>query len=100
RLTLQPTDPLVFRNAVRYLHATGEINQRMLSEGDRDLAGFSLGKIFFPHDPTLFTGRDVKPEGIFVLNHHAIGAEVDPAIVWIARDVHRTRADVAAAVQL
>ena len=42
--------------------------------------------------------RDVEARGLGVVDHHAIGAAVDPALIGIAGDVEAAGADVAAAV--
>ena len=46
----------------------------------------------------MLAGRDVEARGLGVVDHHAIGAAVDPALVGIAGDVEAAGADVAAAV--
>ena len=46
----------------------------------------------------MLAGRDVKARGLRIVDHDAIGAAVDPALVRIASDIEAAGADVAAAV--
>ena len=48
--------------------------------------------------PALLAGRDIEPAGLFVVDHHAIGAAIDPPLVRVADDGVATGADIAAAV--
>src|SRR5439155_556944 len=50
--------------------------------------------------PAVLARRDVEAELVLVVDHHAIAAEVDPAVVRIAGDVEAAGADVAAPVVL
>ncbi len=49
---------------------------------------------------TVLAGRDVEADGVLVVDHHAIAAEVHPPVVGILGDIERAGADVAAAVEL
>src|SRR5947208_6046965 len=97
---LQPADPVVFRDAARHFDTTRQIQQRILTKRDCDLAGLTACKIFFAHDAALLARRDVKAKRVFVLNHYPVSPEVDPTFVGLNRDIDRAGADVAAAVQL
>ena len=46
----------------------------------------------------MLAGRDVKARGPGVVDHHPVGAAIDPALVRVAGDVEAAGADVAAAV--
>src|SRR5207237_6222975 len=51
-------------------------------------------------DAAVLARRDVEAELVLVVDHDAIAAEVDPAVVGVPRDVEAAGADVAAAVAL
>src|SRR5262249_33179259 len=64
--------------------------------GDRHRRAARL--VLVAHLAAVLAGRDVEARGLGVVDHHAIGAAVDPALVGIAGDVEAAGADVAAAV--
>src|SRR5207244_10841422 len=94
RVSLQASHPVVLGNAVRNFNAAGQVEQRILSKGNRDLAGQALGKILLTHDAALLAGRDIEAEGIAVMNHDPISAEIDPALVRMTRTVYPAGAHI------
>src|SRR5438309_8761534 len=60
-----------------------------------------LLKIFLHvHAPMFAGGRHEEPHGFFVMHHGAIGAEIEPAFIGIARDSDARRTDKSAAIEL
>src|SRR5262245_6987825 len=98
--TLNAYDPVVFAHAIRHFKPARQIDQWVLPERNRDFAWLAPGKILLAHDAALLAGRDVEAERIFIVNHHSVGSEIDPALIGVARDVNRARADVTPAVKL
>src|SRR5207244_4532909 len=47
---LQPADPIVFRDAARHFDSAREIQQRILTKRNRDLARLAARKVFIAHD--------------------------------------------------
>ena len=64
----------------------------------RDRHRLAARLVLVAHLPAVLAGRDVEARGLGVVDHHAIGAAIDPALVGIAGDVEAAGADVAAAV--
>ena len=54
--------------------------------------------VFVAHLAAVLAGRDVEAERLLVVDHDAVGAAIDPAVVGIAHDVVAAGADIAAAV--
>src|SRR5579859_7443469 len=98
-MSLQAANPFVFGNTVRHFHAAGKIEQRVVAERNGEFAGLAAGKILFAHDAALFARRNKKAQLIAIMNHDAIRAQIDPALVRVARDVHRAGADVTSAIK-
>ena len=68
------------------------------AEHHRDRHRLLARLVLVAHLPALLAGRDVEAAGIRVVDHHAVGAAIDPAVVGIADDGVAAGADIAAAV--
>ncbi len=88
----------IFRFAPGQAVGRGSEQQRIVAEADGHRAGPALIEIFLPDDAALFSRRDVKRQGVFVVHHDAVAADVDPALVDVAGDDEMGGAHVAAAV--
>src|SRR5690242_20454376 len=63
-----------------------------------NLERLSAGGIFLALDSAMLTGRNIKPDLVFIVDHHAVRPVIDPTLVGIARNVDTARADITAAV--
>src|SRR5262245_2176154 len=70
----------------------------MMSSGDRNRARLSSFPVALHDDPTMMARRDENACGFLVVNHHPVGAKINPVAVTLAHDRHRTGADIAPAV--
>ena len=98
RRAAHAADDLVFAHAVGHLAAAHEEAHRIAAEHDRDRHRLLARLVLVAHLPALLAGRDVEAAGFLVVDHHAVGAAIDPALVGIADDGVAAGADVAAAV--
>ena len=89
-----------FRYAVIHLVARGQEEERVVAAADHDRAWLAGPKIFLADLPAVLARRHPQPHGIAVVDHDAIGADIDPFGVGVAHDDEIARADVAAAVEL
>jgi hypothetical protein len=88
-------------HAVRDRLPGNKKEQRILAEGDDDRTALALFPIFLAHDARVVSRRNVKAEGIFIVNLDAVNADVDPtALFGFAGDDAIGRADITAAVEL
>ena len=62
--------------------------------------GLPRVEIFLPHDPPLFAGRDIEREGVAIMDHDPIAAQVDPAFIDVPADHDVSRTEITAAVIL
>ncbi len=91
---------IVFRLSGRYFHLAEEPQERIRAETDGDWEWLSFVKIFLPVNIAVVPRRDIKRQGVAVMHHDAIAAEIDPAFVEIAADRNIERPQVAPAVTL
>ena len=92
------TRPLVFAHAVGRVRRSHGKEQRMPAGHEHDRAGLAAVPVLFDDARAVVRGRDVGGDGVPVVHHRAVGAEVDPAGVRVGVDVDAAGADVAPAV--
>src|SRR5215467_10098985 len=99
RLAPDRADPLVLADAVGDLGAGGQEYERVATEHHGHRAGLAPVEVLLPLNASVLAWRDVVAETHAVMDHDAVGAQVDPAVVRIAGDVERAGPDVPATVQ-
>src|SRR5439155_13160754 len=98
RLAAHPADDLVLADAIRHLAAGHQEGHGIAAADHRHRHWLAARLVFVAHLPAVLAGRDVKAGGPGVVDHHPVGAAIDPALVRVAGDVEAAGADVAAAV--
>src|SRR5262249_14841396 len=89
---------LVFAHAVRHL-ARGHQEGHGIATADHGYRHWHPARlVFVAHLAAVLARRDVEPGGLGVMDHHALGAAIDPPLIGIGGDVEAAGADVAAAV--
>ena len=100
RLAAHAADDLVFAHAVGHFAAGHQEGHRVAAADHRDRHRLIARAVFVAHLPAVLAGRDVEARGLGVVDHHPVGAAIDPALVRFADDVEAAGADIAAAVRL
>src|SRR5581483_7115925 len=100
RRAFETAGVIEFRYAVVDLVAGNHEQHRILADGDDHGAALAALEIFIALNAAVFARRDVKTHGVLVVHHAAVGAEVDPAFIGIARGHQAGGADEPAAVEL
>ncbi len=96
--------PAIGAHHVELAHAGGgfcggcQERERVAADDDADRHLFAARHVFVAVDAPVLAGRDVEPDALAVVDHHAVGAAVDPAGVGVAGDDEAAGADVAPAV--
>src|SRR6476646_5924785 len=98
RFAADAPDDLVFADAVRHLAAGHQEGHGIAAADHGDRHALAARLVLVPHLAAVLAGRDVEACGLGVVDHHAIGAAVDPALVGIAGDVEAAGPDVAPAI--
>src|SRR5262249_33052311 len=98
RLAAHAAHDLVFAHAVGHLARGHPERHWIAAADDGDGHRCAARLVLVAHLAAVLARRDVEARGLGVVDHHAIGAAVDPALVGIAGDVEAAGTDVAAAV--
>src|SRR3954469_19850050 len=98
RLAADAADDLVFADAVGHFAAGHQEGHGIAAADHGDRHALAARLVLVAHLAAMLSGRDVETRGPGVMDHHAIGPAVDPALVGIAGDVEAAGADIAAAV--
>ena len=98
RRAAHAADDLEFADAVGHFAAAHQEAHRIAATHDHHRHAFAARFVLVANLATVLAGRDVEAERLLVVDHHAVGAAIDPALVRIAHDVVAAGADVAAAV--
>ena len=86
---------LEFAGAERHFGASHQEGERIAADDDADRHRLVERLIFVAMNASVLAGRDVEAEPLGVMDHDAIGAGVDPAVLRITRDVEAAGADIA-----
>src|SRR3989441_3230418 len=100
RRAAHPAGPVVLGRAVGDLGAGRQEKERIATRAEGERHALFAREPLIAMLPAVLAGRDVEAEPRLVVDHHAVRAEVHPALVRIARDVEAAGAEVAAAVEL
>ena len=87
-------------NAVIDLVAGGQEQQRIVADADRHRTGLALLEIFLADDPAVLAGRHPQAQRLLVMDHHPVGADIDPIGIRVLHDHQIAGADEAPAVEL
>ena len=98
RLAAHAAHDLVLAHPVGHLARGHEESHGIPAADHGDRHRRAARFVLVAHLAAVLARRDVEARGLGVVDHHAIGAAVDPALVGIAGDVEAAGADVAAAV--
>src|SRR6516165_2362949 len=82
----------------RHLTATHQEAQGIATADNNDWHALSARLIFVAHLAAVFARRNVEAQRLLIVDHHPVGATIDPASVRITRDVITSSANVASAV--
>jgi hypothetical protein len=74
-------------------------DERVAAEHHGDRVGLAPVEVLLPLNAAVLVRWGVVAEASAIMNHDAVGAQVDPAVVRVAGDVERAGPDVPAAVQ-
>src|SRR5438128_503925 len=91
---------VVLAHAERDLDSGDEITERVPSKHHHNGKRFAGLFVFIVMDAAMFPCDHVEPDMITVMNHHPVGADVDPIRIEITRHNRAARTDVASAIQL
>src|SRR5207247_4268170 len=86
--------PVGLGRAVRDLGAGREEEQWVAAGAERERHLFLAREPLVAVLAAMLAGPDVEAEPLLVVDHHAVGAEVDPALVRVARDVEAAGAEI------
>ena len=98
RLAPHRADDVVLADAGRHLGAGGEERHRIAADHDHGRHRLAAREILVAVHPPVLAGRDVVADGLLVLHHHPVGAEIHPAGVGVDRHVVAAGADIVPAV--
>src|SRR5262249_5146068 len=98
RLAAHAADDLVLAHPVRHLARGHQGGHGLAAAHYRHRHALAARLVFVAHLPPVLAGRDVEARRLGIVDHHPIGAAVDPALIGIAGDVEAAGTDVAAAV--
>src|SRR5271166_1110927 len=96
----QAADDLILAHAVWHLAARHQEGHGVAAAYHCDRHRLAARAIFVAHLAPVLAGRDIKPRGPGVMDHHAVSAAIGPALVRITGDVEAAGADITAAVGL
>src|SRR5579864_8089207 len=96
--TADAADDVELADAVRQLAATHQETHGVAAADDGDRHALAARLIFIAHLAAMLAGGNVETDRFLVVDHHPVGAAIDPAVVRIARDVVASGADIASAV--
>ena len=82
----------------RHLTAAHQETQGIATANNDDRHALSARLIFVAHLAAVFARRNVEAQRLLIVDHHPVGAAIDPAGVRITRDVITSSANVASAV--
>ena len=99
RLAADPAGPVVLARALRHFERRRDEQERVHAAHDEDRAGLLALEVRVAELAAVLAGRDVHADAFAVVDHHPVGAEVDPVRVGVLQDVDDAGAQVAAAVQ-
>ncbi len=98
RFPTDAADDVVLANAIRHLARRHQERHRIAADHDRDRHRLLARLVLVALDAAVLAWRDVEADGLLVVDHYAVGAAVDPALVRIAGDVEAAGADIATPV--
>src|SRR5262249_29898937 len=100
RLSAHAADDLVLAHPIGHLARGHQEGHGIAAADHRDGHSLAARLVLVAHLPAVLARRDVESRGPGVVDHDAVGAAIDPALVRLAGDVEAAGADVAAAVGL
>ena len=89
---------IVFGSTPGNVIARRHDQERIVAETDRYRKRFSPFEIFLPHDAPLFAGRDVEREGVAIVDHDTIAAQIHPSFIDISTDHNVSGTEITAAI--
>src|SRR5690606_19677463 len=96
-----PAGKLVLAHSMRHkLAGCPGPEAGVIAEGDGDRARFAAGERFLQVEAAVLALVDLDADEVRAMNHAAVGAQVDPALLRIAGDDGAAGAQVATAIQL
>ena len=93
-------DVVPLAHAERNLDARDEVAERVAAEHDRHREALARGLVLLVVDAAVLARHHVERDVVAVEQLHAVGADVDPVRVEVARDDRAAGTDVAPAVHL
>src|ERR671919_2496407 len=98
RLTQNPSGPVIFVDAEGNGLGRGDEQQRVLTKNHRYRERFSRSHRLFIMDFAVLARRNIKPDFVSILKHHAIAADVFQPRLRIARNDQMSRSQITTAV--
>ena len=89
---------VVFGNSRGYLQAGRQLDQGMMTEGDGNGCRFAPIPVLLDHESGMTRALQKEGQGPLVLNHHPVGAHIDPSFLRIPGHHGVSRSDVSPAI--